>query len=192
LSGEDAPPPFAGDVKLRAKVEKERDKAYRRVTAALHSARARALMLGLALWLELGSWRTRPRAAGPVRELAARQLDRQWRRVRRRGAALGTLDAKGEHQLRIDIKKLRYSAEFLAGLYFAQPQAGQRSRFISALKALQERLGVANDARLAIAVAARLAPGREVPPGPQVSVKAAQKAFGKASAASGYWLAATP
>jgi len=188
LSGEDAPPPFSDDAKLRAKAEKERDKAYRRVNAALHSARARALMLGLALWVDLGDWRNRSRAAGAVRDLATRRLDRQWRKVRRRGAALGALDAEAEHRLRIDIKKLRYAAEFLAGLYPAQPRAGRRSRFISALKALQERLGVANDARLAIAVAARLAPGREVPPGPEVPVKAAQKAFGKASAASGYWL----
>jgi inorganic triphosphatase YgiF len=191
LCGEDAPAPFADDSSLRAKARKERDKAYRRVTAALHSARARALMLRLALWLELGGWRAKARAAKAAKDLAARQLDRQWRKVRRRGAALGTLDAEAEHQLRIDVKKLRYAAEFLAGLYPGQPRAGRRSRFISALKALQERLGVANDARLARAVAARLAPGKEVPPGPQVSVKASQKAFGRASAASGYWLAAT-
>lgn len=187
LFAEDAPPPFAGDARLHAKVGKERDKAYRRVTAALNAARARALMLRLALWLELGGWRAKPRAAGAASALAQRQLARQWHKVRRRGGALGTLDPEAEHQLRIDVKKLRYAAEFLAGLYPVQPQAGRRSRFIAALKDLQEELGVANDARLATAVAARLAPGMAVPPEPQVSVKASQKAFRRASAAAGYW-----
>jgi inorganic triphosphatase YgiF len=188
LLAKDAPPPFADDATLRAKVGKERDKAYRRVTVALDSPRGRALMLRFALWLELGGWRSRPRAAGAVAALAAHQLEGQWRKVRRRGGALGTLDAETEHQLRVDVKKLRYAAEFLTDVYRVQPQAGRRSRFIAALKDLQDELGVANDARLACVIAARLAPGREVPPGPAVSLKAAQKAFRRASAAAGYWL----
>jgi len=173
------------DEALRQKLAAERDKAYRRVLKALASARARALMLRLALWLELGGWRFKPRAARPVGELAERQLDRQWRKVRRRGAALGTLDADAEHELRIDVKKLRYAAEFLASLY----PDGRRGRFIAALKELQEQLGVANDARLAETVVARLTPRLRaaVPPPPAVSAKAAEKAFRRAAAAAGYW-----
>jgi inorganic triphosphatase YgiF len=187
LLAKDAPPPFADDARLRAKAAKERDKAYRRVNAALNSARARSLMLRFALWLELGGWRTKPRAADAVAALAADQLERRWRKVRRRGGAIGTLGAEAEHQLRIDVKKLRYAAEFLIGLYPTQPLVGRRSRFIAALKDLQEELGVANDARLACTIAARLAPGKAVPAGPTVSVTAAQKAFRRASAAAGYW-----
>lgn len=173
------------DAALHRALVAERGKAYRRVTAALASARARTLMLRLVLWLELGPWRFKARARGPVRDLAQSQLDRQWRKVRRRGGDLGSLDADAEHQLRIDVKKLRYAAEFLAPLY----PDGRRGRFIAALKELQERLGVANDARIARVVTARLAPRLEatLPPPPAVSAKAAERAFRRASAAAGYW-----
>ena len=187
LLGRDAPPPFPGDRALRRALKSEREAAYDRVMAAIGSERARALVLRLALWLELGSWRFKPRAGGDVRTLAAHQLERQWRKVRRRGAALGRLDADAEHQLRVDIKKLRYAAEFLASLYPARPEAARCHRFVDALKDLQEQLGIANDRRIANAVAARLAPASELPPVPDLPAKAAAKAFQRASAAAGYW-----
>lgn len=188
LLAEDAPPPFCEDAGLRETLREEREAAYDRVMAAIDSDRARFLVLRLALWLELGGWRFKPRAEGNVRALATHQLERQWRRVRRRGAELGALDADSEHQLRIDIKKLRYAAEFLASLYPAKAEAARSRNFIAALKELQERLGVANDYRLANAVAARLAPDSDLATVPEVSVKATEKAFRRASAAAGYWL----
>jgi triphosphatase len=188
LLGPDAPPPFADDAGLRVTLRRERDAAYDRVMAAIDSDRARALLLRLALWLELGGWRFKPRADGNVRALATHQLERQWRRVRRHGAALGTLDADSEHQLRIEVKKLRYATEFLASLYPSKPEAGRCRSFIAALKELQERLGIANDHRIATAVAARLVPDGEVPEVPEISAKAAEKAFRRASGAAGYWL----
>jgi triphosphatase len=171
---------------LRRALAAERDKAYARVMAALAGARGRALMLRLALWLELGRWRLKPRAGRPVHDLARSQLDRQWRKVRRRGAGLAALDADAEHQLRIDIKKLRYAAEFLAPLY----PDGRGRRFIAALRSLQEQLGVANDARVARAATARLAPGLEasLPRPPAAAARAAGSAFRRASSAAGYWL----
>lgn len=188
LLGPDAPQPFPEDVQLREALQAEREAAYDRVMAASESERARSLVLRLALWLELGGWRFKPRAEGNVRALATHQLERQWRKVRRHGAELGILDPDAEHQLRIDIKKLRYAGEFLASLYTAKAEAGRCKSFIAALKDLQERLGIANDHRLANAVAARLAPGATLPPLPEVSVNAAKKAFRRASAAAGYWL----
>ena len=188
LLGPDAPPPFPDDAGLRDALQAERDAAYDRVMAAIESERARFLVLRLALWLELGGWRFRPRAEGNVRALATHQLERQWRKVRRHGAELGALDPDAEHRLRIDIKKLRYAGEFLASLYTAKAEAGRCKSFIAALKDLQERLGIANDHRIANAVAARLAPGAALPPLPEISMNAAQKAFRRASAAAGYWL----
>jgi inorganic triphosphatase YgiF len=190
LLGPDAPPPFAGNDMLRDAVRAEREAAYDRVMAAIESERARALVLRFALWLELGAWRFKPRADGPVRALATHQLERQWRKVRRHGAELDRLDVDAEHQLRIDIKKLRYAAEFLASLYTAKAEAGHRSRFIAALKELQERLGASNDRRIANAVAARLAPDETLPPMPDLPTRAAEKAFRRASSAAGYWLEA--
>ncbi|MBV9883224.1 MAG: inorganic triphosphatase [Sphingomonadaceae bacterium] len=187
LAGEDWPL-FAEGGQARARLHAEREAAYDRVMAAIESERARTLLLRLALWLELGSWRFKPRAEANVRALAAHQLERQWRKARRRGAELGSLDADAEHQLRIDIKKLRYAAEFLAGLHAGRAEAARASRFVSALKQLQEQLGIANDHRTAEAVAARLAPGETLAPAPAVPRKAAEKAFRRASATAGYWL----
>jgi len=178
------------DPDLRRALKAERDRAYAHVAATLHSERARALMLRLACWIELGGWAHKRRASEPVRDLAERRLERQWRKVCRRGAELSSLDPDAEHQLRIDIKKLRYAAEFLASLWQDPGRSGRSRRFIAALKELQERLGVANDARIARSVVARLAPALEaqiVIPG--VSTAAADKAYRAASAASGYWLA---
>ncbi len=180
---------------LRARLVKRRVKAYDRVGAALRSQRARALMLGLALWIEIGPWRFRERALRDLAPLAVHRLERQWRKVRRHSAKLAKLDSEARHRLRIEVKKLRYAAEFLAGLWARKPKLARRDRFIAALKDLQERLGDLNDAEAAEAMAARLAPGlrgsaerirRHALAGDGIA--AAQDALGRASAAAGYWL----
>jgi len=180
---------------LRARLVKARARAYDRVGLALRAERARALMLRLALWIEIGAWRFRERAGRDIAPLAAHQLERQWRKVRRHSARLAKLDAKARHQLRIDVKKLRYAAEFLAGLWGRKPKLGRRDRFIAALRELQERLGDLNDAEAAETVTARFAPGlrssasllrRRALTGEGIA--AAQDALGRASAAAGYWL----
>jgi triphosphatase len=187
LAGELVP----DDASLHGAIEAARERAYDRAVAALHSDRARALMLSLALWIELGGWARKRRASGKVAELAARRLERQWRKVCRRGAELATLEPDAAHQLRIDIKKLRYAAEFLASLYRGKTQAGRSRRFVGALKDLQERLGVANDARVAREIVARLSPGREDEIAiPDVASEEAEKAYRKAASAAGYWLPA--
>lgn len=178
----------------RARLVKARAKAYDRVGAALRSERARALMLRLALWIEIGPWRFRERAARDLAPLAARQLERQWRKVRRHSVKLAKLETTKRHELRIDVKKLRYAAEFLAGLWAKKPKLGQRDRFIAALKDLQERLGDLNDAEAAEAITARLAPGLRGSAGriqqqalAGEGIAAAQDALGRASAAARYW-----
>ena len=191
LSGESGLP----EDLLRARLIKARARAYTQVGAALRSDRARALMLRLALWIEIGPWRFRERAARDLFPLADHQLERQWRKIHRHSAKLPKLDAKKRHQLRIDVKKLRYAAEFLAGLWAKKPRLARRDRFIAALKDLQDRLGDLNDAEAAEAMTARLAPGlsasadrirRRALAGEGIA--AAQEAVGRASAAAGYWL----
>lgn len=192
LAGESG---LEADEAVRARLVRARAKAYDRVEGALGSARVRALMLRLALWIEVGAWRFRERAARDVEDLARRQLDRQWRRIRRHGARLGKAGADDRHRLRLDVKRLRYAAEFLAGLSAKKAQVGRRDRFIAALKDLQERLGDLGDAETAAAMAARLAPGsagsadrirRRAAAGEGIA--AAQEALGRAAAAAGYWL----
>jgi inorganic triphosphatase YgiF len=186
------------DDPARGRLTKARAKAYDRVEAALGSERARSLMLRLALWIEAGAWRFRERAARALAGLASHQLERQWRRVRRHGARLGAklkgAGADDRHRLRLDVKKLRYAAEFLAGLATKKPQRARRDRFIAALKELQERLGDLNDAEAAEAMTAKLGPGlrgsadrirRHAAAGDAVA--AAEEALERAAGAAGYW-----
>ena len=176
-----------------------RERAYGTALAALRSDRARALMLKLVLWLETGAWRYRARGAEDLAPLAEDRLERRWRRIRRRGQGLARLDEEGRHALRLDIKKLRYAAEFMAPLHAAKPVAARRDRFVAALKVLQNRLGDLNDSWTAEALAARV-PAKLRPLIARVhdtrdrakALRAADKAFHRALAAGGYWLASDP
>jgi inorganic triphosphatase YgiF len=182
------------DELLRSRLQKARSKAYDRVEAALESERVRALMLRLALWIEAGSWRFRERAGRDIAGLATHQLERQWRKVRRHAASLAEAGADDRHRLRLDVKRLRYAAEFLAGLAAKKPAAARRDRFIAALKDLQERLGDLGDAETADAMTAKLAPGLKDSAGrirrkaeAGEALAAAEEALARATAAAGYW-----
>ncbi|HST37661.1 MAG TPA: CHAD domain-containing protein [Allosphingosinicella sp.] len=174
----------------------ERERAYKLLIAALDGPRARALMLRLSLWIECGAWRYRPRAARDLAGLAFTQLDKQWRKVRRHGGALAALDADAQHQLRLDIKRLRYAAEFLSGLYTGRPLSGRRDRFIAGLKALQEQLGLLNDLRIGATLTRQLAPGlnpsrADDDKAARAAIRAAERAYRQAAAAADYWEPAT-
>ena len=163
-----------------------RDAAHAHVRAVLRSDRVRALMLRLVVWIEGGSWRYRPRAKGPVLPFAEAKLDRLWGKVERRGLRLAALDAEERHRLRIDVKKLRYSAEFLAGIHSAKPLFRRRDGFLNALRAIQDRLGELNDRRLDPATGAPMGdPQRDGLD--EKLLKAAEQAFARASAAARYW-----
>ena len=62
--------------------------------------------------------------------------------MRRRGRKLDDLDAPGRHELRIAIKKLRYSVEFFTSLFDPEASRALRTR----LARLQDILGTMNDA----------------------------------------------
>jgi len=182
------------DPDLRAALLEVRGQAYEKLEAALASDKARRLMLRLSLWIETGPWRFRERGAKDLALLAEKQLERRWRRIVRRGDGLRRLDAESRHQLRLDIKKLRYATEFLAPLHAAKPLSARRDRFISALKALQEQLGALNDAWTAELMAARLPPGLRsalsglhASPESKRALATAERALRRASGAAGYW-----
>ncbi|WP_395614056.1 CHAD domain-containing protein, partial [Allosphingosinicella sp.] len=179
---------------VQERLLKARAKAYDRVEAALGSERVRALMLKLSLWIEAGAWRFRDRAKRPLASLAVEQLDRQWRRVKRNGTRLGKTDANDRHRLRLDVKKLRYSAEFLAGLSAKRPKLARRERFVAALKELQERLGDLNDAEEAAAITTGLARGprgnaerQRRRAAAEEAIAAAEEALRAAGEAACYW-----
>ncbi|MBV9152490.1 MAG: CHAD domain-containing protein, partial [Alphaproteobacteria bacterium] len=131
-----------------------REKAYDHVIEALESQRFRDLMLELVVWLEAGEWRGRRKARAPLPDFAEARLDRLWRKVRGGGREIASLDEEARHRLRIEVKKLRYAVEFLAGLY--RSAALTQKRFATALEGMQESLGHLNDIATGRELLARL------------------------------------
>jgi triphosphatase len=120
-----------------------RVRAYGSARLAADSQRTQRLLLRLGAWL----WREPWRVGGgdgpnqPVMAFAARVLGRRHRQVRRLGKNLAALGTPERHRLRIAAKKLRYAAEFFAGLY---PHKRSQS-YLKTLAALQDVLGRLND-----------------------------------------------
>lgn len=92
------------------------------------------------------------RLATPARVLARELLEKRWRKARKLGKEIETLDIADRHRLRIELKKLRYGAEFFSGLY-----SGKATRaYVKALAKLQDVFGQLNDVATAERILARL------------------------------------
>lgn len=124
------------------------DEAHGQALAAVNSARFLTLVLDVAAWIETGPWLqdggTKLRE-GKVGAFAAKQLARRVKKVRRRGVGLDKLDPDTRHRLRIEIKKLRYAAEFFSDLFEGKERRKRFKAFLAALARLQELLGDLND-----------------------------------------------
>jgi len=132
-------------------LEKERKQAYRVACDAVTSARYRELALNTAEWIEAGRWLDqqddllRNRANMPVETFAAEELQRRWRKFRKKAKNLAELNAQDRHKCRIQGKKLRYAAEFFAEAFPTKRAQKRLSKFTSALKKMQDGLGELND-----------------------------------------------
>ena len=115
---------------------------------AVASARYTVLLLrltGIFLrepWQELVDDAASALRALPLAEFAAGVLERRHKKVLKSGHSLRGLDSVGLHALRIEIKKLRYAAEFFSTLY----NKSEVREYLTALTDLQELLGGLNDA----------------------------------------------
>ena len=142
---------WRGMPSLSRELAERRDAALTRAQDAVQSARFRRLSLDVAAWLQVGQWMTpqddlvRDRGDLPIAIFAADELTRRWRKVRKKGRALGQLDPRSRHKLRIQAKKLRYAVEFFASLFDSKRAARRRKHFLSALERLQNGLGDLND-----------------------------------------------
>jgi len=145
-------PDDQGLVRLRALFTARREAHYDDAAAGIGGARFTRLVLRLGAWIEGGDWLRDPERAGlrevPVIGFARTTLDRRWRKLWKAGRHFNRLVPQDRHNLRILVKKLRYTAEFFAGLFRA-PSAG---KVLKDLGRLQDQLGALND----VAVAARL------------------------------------
>jgi inorganic triphosphatase YgiF len=136
---------------LTQELSEKREAALVQAQNAVKSERFRTLTLETAAWLEIGQWTkpqddlVRDRGDIAVERFAAEQLTRRWGKIRKQGKALARLDARSRHKLRIQAKKLRYAAEFFAGLFAGKRSSKRRQKFLPALERLQDGLGDLND-----------------------------------------------
>jgi triphosphatase len=178
----------------RPKLEAAREAEYDRIIATLSSKRFLHLVLNLVAWLLTGAWRSRKRAAKPLTSFTSKRIDRLWHDIALRGVDLASLDEEPRHRLRIDIKKIRYALEFVAGLH--RGAEGAQRRFGAALEGLQESLGHLNDMATAREIAAQHLGGDEAAPGSDVAAEQAEhlrdaaKHFSRLEKAGPYWRAA--
>jgi CHAD domain-containing protein len=128
-----------GLVPLRARAEVARDKAWAMAITCVSSVDFDLFADDVAALassqLPLSRMRRLPRTA-------ERMLDRQVRRVKKRGRVAKNREEGDMHRLRIALKKLRYTAEFFAPLYPRKDVA----RYLQKLRGLQNHLGDLNDA----------------------------------------------
>jgi inorganic triphosphatase YgiF len=136
---------------LLAEYRKRRDEAYQMVQETIASARLINGVLGTAAWIEAGDWLrdgskpARKRRDQPIAVLAEEELSRRWKKIIKRGRNLEELDPEERHQVRIEIKKLRYATEFFETLFKGGGAKKRKRAALSTLEALQETLGELND-----------------------------------------------
>jgi len=130
---------------LELDVEEKREEGFAQAKTALKSERYRKLVLDTALWLIAGPW---CRREDPLAQSALqRRVDGFAPEVlRQRSKKVAEKSRMADrHELRIAVKKLRYSTGFFASLCAGKKQKKARGKFEDLLKTLQDALGKLND-----------------------------------------------
>lgn len=143
--------PAAVFTALRQELMARRTAAYERAIATAASPAFTLACLDLAEWIETGAWLTLEDDSAAARnqrvaDFATTILATRYRKVLKRGHRFASLSASARHQVRIEVKKLRYSVDFFGSLFPGKRTAA----FAEALAALQDHLGHLNDGAVAL------------------------------------------
>lgn len=136
---------------LVADLETRRARIRREVRAALAAPGAVAFLFDLGAmieargWLEPSDYAQTERLATPVLAAAPAVLQKRLDRVLKRGRGIETLPPEALHELRKELKKLRYTVDIFLPI-FPEKKA---SAYLKALKRMQETFGSLNDAAMA-------------------------------------------
>ncbi|SNT11472.1 CHAD domain-containing protein [[Luteovulum] sphaeroides subsp. megalophilum] len=125
---------------------READRMRRKVRKRLRRAEAETFAPKLARRLETRRWlrgnrRARALAAQPATRLGGRALSDAWAACLAHGGDLTAMSDEERHDMRKDLKTMRYTVEFFGELWAGKAQA----RFLGRMKALQDALGHLND-----------------------------------------------
>ncbi len=137
---------------LRAAARERQALAYQQVREVLSAPRYTRFLLQLGGWLEDRGWHCAELTAEqdkalnqPLLGLATTLQARRHHKALKLGKGFKRLPIAERHQLRIAVKKLRYTTEFFRDLYPAR----RAKPYLAALRDLQESLGHLNDVAVA-------------------------------------------
>ncbi len=138
----------AGFAGILAECGHRRDAAYEAVKECLADPGTTRFVLSLQAFTARRGWRNAlsgdalARLTAPAADFAAANLARLHNRLMKRGKNFFSLPPHERHEVRIELKKLRYAADAFAGLFAARKQVRD---YIRAAAALQDQLGLFND-----------------------------------------------
>jgi CHAD domain-containing protein len=125
--------------------------------------RFRIFLVDLVAWIETGAWLAsndplvQAEAKRPIAGFAREELSRRRKKILKRGRKLRALDPPRRHKLRIEVKKIRYAAEFFGGVFPSRKANRRRQIFLGKLEPLQDCLGDLNDITVDRELSAHLA-----------------------------------
>lgn len=129
---------------LRALAQGRQEAGYIDARAAVASSRFTSFQLDLGLLIETLRSSTGQDAFDHLarsEEFAIPKLEKRYRKVRKMGRTALKGNTVAKHELRLEMKKMRYTSEFFTSLF----EPGKAKMFSKSAARLQDLLGYAND-----------------------------------------------
>ncbi len=136
---------------LRQAIETRRVAVRKELRGYLRSEAAQKFQIDLARFIETRRWlapedfEQTARLAQPIRELSGKALGKRWKSCVKHAHGIDHLTIEERHELRKELKKLRYTIEFLGPLYSQKKVA----TFVKKMKRMQNIFGDLNDLAMA-------------------------------------------
>jgi len=137
-----------GFADIMAQARQRQDAGYTALRALMAGPVATGFVLSAQAFIARRGWRNTgadgilPRLAMPAKDFARESLGRMHGKLLKRVKKFDELSTDARHELRKDLKKLRYAADMF-GLLFERP--GQMKAYLETVAALQDELGLFND-----------------------------------------------
>lgn len=155
---EKASPGEPGLARLRELLVEERAARWKATLGTIRSDEFTGFLIDLAAAAEARLWREDAEAerlvvmVEPARAAGRRALGKRLVKVKKHAKQMEKLSPEDRHELRIELKKLRYSSEIFASLYDHKDVVP----FLKQLSELQDIFGAMNDAEMAHEIVKRL------------------------------------
>lgn len=136
--------------RIQPQVTNARKRAYSALRNGLEQARYQRLLLTLGHLFATGLPANHP----SLTHITSRQLQSLHKKLLKQGKQLASLSIDERHQLRGQVRQLRYAVELFSPLYLDKKHAGKKAEkqaatLLAALNALQDSLGTLNDIAIA-------------------------------------------